>query len=174
MSTKSKGTNAERELIHKLWAQGYAAIRSAGSGSMKYPSPDILTAKEGRILAIECKVTKGKSKYFEIKEIDGISIFYINNMIDLYNAPSVKAALESHIIENNKKQIIINCKKIKDIDSSGAGTLLYINKMITEKSGRLILCECNEKLKSLFRITQLGKILKIVENENDAISTIIL
>ena len=35
MSTKSKGTNAERELIHNLWANGYAAIRSAGSGSMK-------------------------------------------------------------------------------------------------------------------------------------------
>ena len=75
MSTKSKGTNAERELIHKLWAKGYASIRSAGSGSMKYPSPDILSAKEGRVLAIECKVTKNKSKYFEEKEIDDLKTF---------------------------------------------------------------------------------------------------
>ena len=75
MSTKSKGTNAERELIHKLWASGYASIRSAGSGSMKYPSPDILTSKNGRILAIECKITKNKSKYFEKREIDDLKKF---------------------------------------------------------------------------------------------------
>ena len=75
MSTKSKGTNAERELIHKFWAEGYASIRSAGSGSMKYPSPDILTAKEGKILAIECKITKSKSKYFETNEIDDLNRF---------------------------------------------------------------------------------------------------
>jgi holliday junction resolvase Hjr len=75
MSTKSKGTNAERELIHKLWAKGYASIRSAGSGSMKYPSPDILSSKEGRTLAIECKITKNKSKYFEEKEIEDLKKF---------------------------------------------------------------------------------------------------
>ena len=69
MSTKSKGTNAERELIHNFWANGFAAIRSAGSGSMKYPSPDILAAKKNRILAIECKITKKENKYFEKKEI---------------------------------------------------------------------------------------------------------
>ena len=58
MSTKSKGSNAERELIHMFWSKGFAAIRSAGSGSMKYPSPDLLVAKNNKILAIECKITK--------------------------------------------------------------------------------------------------------------------
>ena len=75
MSTKSKGTNAERELIHKFWANGFAAIRSAGSGSMKYPSPDILAAKGTRILAIECKVTKKQNKYFEQSEIEDLLKF---------------------------------------------------------------------------------------------------
>lgn len=69
MSTKSKGTNAERELIHKLWANGFAAIRSAGSGSMRYPSPDILASKNNKTIAIECKVTADLYKYFEKREI---------------------------------------------------------------------------------------------------------
>lgn len=75
MSTKSKGTNAERELIHKFWANGFAAIRSAGSGSMKYPSPDILASKNGRVLAIECKITKEQYKYFEKQEIEDLRNF---------------------------------------------------------------------------------------------------
>ena len=69
MSTKSKGTNAERDLIHQFWENGFAAIRSAGSGSMRYPSPDILAAKEGKIIALEVKITKNNSKYFEREEI---------------------------------------------------------------------------------------------------------
>jgi len=75
MSTKSKGTNAERELIHKLWANGFAAIRSAGSGSMRYPSPDILASKNNKAIAIECKVTKDTSKYLEKQEINDLLEF---------------------------------------------------------------------------------------------------
>ena len=44
MSLKSKGINAERELIHKFWGVGWGAVRVAGSGSMRYPSSDILAA----------------------------------------------------------------------------------------------------------------------------------
>jgi len=74
-SMKAKGSNAERELIHKFWANGFAAIRSAGSGSMKYPSPDLLVSKNSRILAIECKATKDTSKYFEKREISDLQEF---------------------------------------------------------------------------------------------------
>jgi len=73
--SKTKGSNAERELIHKFWAKGFAAIRSAGSGSMKYPSPDILAAKNGKTIALECKITKNKYKYLEKQEIDNLKEF---------------------------------------------------------------------------------------------------
>jgi Holliday junction resolvase - archaeal type len=63
MSRKSKGINAERELIHKFWAAGYAAIRAAGSGSMKYPCPDIVAGTPSRRLAIECKSTSATYQY---------------------------------------------------------------------------------------------------------------
>ncbi len=75
MSQKTKGSNAERELVHKFWANGFGAIRSAGSGSMKYPSPDILVAKNGRVIAIECKVTQNLYKYFEKREINDLKEF---------------------------------------------------------------------------------------------------
>ena len=53
MSRKSKGINAERDLIHKFWGTGkWSAVRIAGSGSMKYPSADILATNKLRTLAI--------------------------------------------------------------------------------------------------------------------------
>ena len=75
MNTKQKGSNGERELIHKFWSVNYAAIRSAGSGSCKYPVPDIIAANGLRRLAIECKVTKDHSKLFYQKEIEDLESF---------------------------------------------------------------------------------------------------
>ena len=75
MSRKSKGINAERELIHLFWKNGWSACRVAGSGSTKYPSPDVLAGNNVRKLAIECKVTKDVRQYFTAKEIDELKMF---------------------------------------------------------------------------------------------------
>ncbi len=77
MSTKSKGTNAERDLIHKFNDNDWVAIRSAGSGSMQYPSPDILAGNNLRRLAIECKAINDTKKYFTVKEINEL-VFFAN------------------------------------------------------------------------------------------------
>ena len=78
MNTKAKGTAGERELIHFLNDNGFSAIRSAGSGSMKYPSPDILAGNAIRRLAIECKVTADKKKYFSPEEVEQLNFFAKN------------------------------------------------------------------------------------------------
>ncbi len=75
MSHKSKGINAERELIHLFWAQGWAAVRVSGSGSMKYPSPDVIAATRLRRLAIECKSTKDEHKYIPKAGIEQLKTF---------------------------------------------------------------------------------------------------
>ena len=74
MSKKSKGINAERELVHKLWAAGWSACRVAGSGSSHYPSPDVIAGKGYRSLAIECKKTK-KTKYLTKDEVKNLVEF---------------------------------------------------------------------------------------------------
>lgn len=75
MSGKTKGTNAERELVHLFWRAGWCAVRVAGSGSNRYPSADILASNGLRTLAIECKATKSQSKYFTEEEISNFGVF---------------------------------------------------------------------------------------------------
>ena len=76
MSRKSKGINAEREIIHAFWKiPGWTACRVAGSGSMRYPAPDIIAGNATRKLAIECKSTKSKYQYFEKEEIKQLLLY---------------------------------------------------------------------------------------------------
>ncbi len=73
--SKRKGTAAERELVNMFWSNGFACIRSAGSGSMHFPSPDILAGNGYRRLAVEAKITKENKKYFPKKEIQQLISF---------------------------------------------------------------------------------------------------
>ena len=81
MSVKQKGSKAERELLHMFWSKKWPCLRSAGSGSMQYPGPDLIVGKRGknRILAIECKSSKDKKIYlnnYDIKQLkDFCNIF---------------------------------------------------------------------------------------------------
>jgi holliday junction resolvase Hjr len=75
MSLKSKGINAERDLVHRFWEIGWACVRVAGSGSSKYPSPDLLAGNNLRKFAIESKMCSGKIQYFTKKEISELKFF---------------------------------------------------------------------------------------------------
>jgi Holliday junction resolvase len=77
MSLKSKGINAERELIHLFWRNGWSACRIAGSGSIKYPAPDIVAGNNVRKIALECKATKDIRQRFTRKEIEELKEFSV-------------------------------------------------------------------------------------------------
>ena len=77
--SKIKGSNAEREVVKKFWASGWGAARIAGSGSMHFPSPDVLAGNKIRRLAIEVKITKENKKYFpkeEIKQLQNFASYF--------------------------------------------------------------------------------------------------
>ena len=75
MSLKSKGIDAERDLVHLFWGMGWACVRIAGSGSMKYSSADLLATNKLRKLAIECKTAKGNKKYILKEDIGQLKKF---------------------------------------------------------------------------------------------------
>lgn len=72
MNKKNKGTTAERELIHLFWKNDIPAIRVAGSGSMRHPSPDIVAGTPLRKIAIECKYIANNKLYVPKNEIEDL------------------------------------------------------------------------------------------------------
>ncbi len=72
---KRKGIRFERELIHALWNEGFAAVRSAGSGSSGYPSPDILASNGRLTLAIEAKVREKLPLYIPAEKVRELVMF---------------------------------------------------------------------------------------------------
>jgi len=54
-----KGYVFEWRLMHKLYEMGYAVMRAPRSGRIGLPVPDIVAAKNGKLVVIECKSREG-------------------------------------------------------------------------------------------------------------------
>lgn len=67
-----KGYMGEREMVHLLYSKGYMAIRTPRSGRICLPSPDVIAAKNGRLIVIECKFREDAFKISEdqLKELE--------------------------------------------------------------------------------------------------------
>jgi Holliday junction resolvase len=72
---KGKGTTAENELIHNFWANDWVCVRVAGSGSTKYPAPDLLASNGFKKYVMEIKTVNAVKKYFTQKEIKDLEYF---------------------------------------------------------------------------------------------------
>ena len=76
MSNKSKGSNAERELVKILTQQGWRAVRVAGSGVGEDSPCDIIAAKIGkRGFTIEAKSSKKSTIYITKQQIEDFILF---------------------------------------------------------------------------------------------------
>ncbi|MBI2647656.1 Holliday junction resolvase, partial [Candidatus Woesearchaeota archaeon] len=64
-------------LLHLFWSKRWSCLRCAGSGSMKYPGPDLIVGnkEKNRRLAIECKSTKSKKKYLNKYDVEQLKEF---------------------------------------------------------------------------------------------------
>ena len=72
---KAKGTAAENELVHNFWDNEWVCIRVAGSGSTKYPAPDILASNGYKKIVMEVKTVNATKKYFTRQEIKDLEYF---------------------------------------------------------------------------------------------------
>jgi len=76
MGNKEKGSKAERELYDIFIANGYRAVRVAGSGMKENTACDLIAGKKGnRKYSIEAKASKSSTKYITKEQIEDFVVF---------------------------------------------------------------------------------------------------
>lgn len=89
MSNKSKGSNAERELVKIFTEQGWRALRVAGSGVNDDSPCDLIAGKIGKKgYAIEAKSSKQKNIYITKAQIEDFMKFAL--MLGLQPALAIR------------------------------------------------------------------------------------
>jgi len=62
------------------------------------------------------------------------------------------------LIENDKKEVIVDLGKVKFMNSSGLGILIGGYTTMKNAGGELVVCQADKKIESLLMVTQLIKV----------------
>jgi anti-sigma B factor antagonist len=95
---------------------------------------------------------------------DDMEIFVsVSGEIDAYTAPKLREELLP-LAEGENKVITVNLKDVTYMDSTGLGVFVGLFKQLNRNEGKLRLVELSERLKRLFELTGLSKIMNIAED----------
>ncbi len=89
--------------------------------------------------------------------------------IDLSCAPALQQEL-ARLQSDKPERLIIDLHGVPYMDSSGLATLVEAMQITRRRGGRLILCQLQEKVRSIFEIARLDTVFTIVESCDEATS----
>ena len=74
----------------------------------------------------------------------------------------------SELIENyNIKYLVLNCAGLTFMDSSGIGFIIGRYNQLKEKNGVIIMCDLDDLIKRIVKLSGIGRIVLIKETEED-------
>jgi len=97
-------------------------------------------------------------------------VFYVTypEKIDIETSRQLWVFL-STLINGGAKKIIIDLKKVSQIDSGGISTLISATKQIRKNNGDLVLARVNESILNILDVVRVGSFIKIFNTDVDAV-----
>ena len=74
------------------------------------------------------------------------------------------------LIEQGKKEVVVDLGKVKFMNSSGLGILIGGLTTMKNAGGELVICRADKKIESLLMVTQLIKVFNHFRTLDDAVT----
>ena len=110
--------------------------------------------------------------HIQDEEIDADThVIELGGEVDLYTAPEFKERMVQ-VIEQGKKQVVVDLSKATFIDSTTLGVLVGGVKRLRPAGGSLAIVCADQNICKIFEITGLDQIFQIVPDRESAMSAL--
>lgn len=94
-------------------------------------------------------------------------VLSLRGELDLHNSPRLRNLLQP-LVEKRPVKLILDLTGVSYMDSSGVGTMVEFKRRMERGGGRLILAGLQQRVRSVFEITQLDKFFTITATLEEA------
>jgi anti-sigma B factor antagonist len=111
---------------------------------------------------------------FQIKDVEideQTHVIELGGEVDLYTAPEFKERMVQ-LIEEGKKQIVVDLSQATFIDSTTLGVLVGGVKRLRPQGGSLTLVCSDENITKIFEITGLDRVFPIHPSRDEALASV--
>jgi len=117
------------------------------------------------------KLFEGSNLEVKQRERDGVVILDLEGRLVL---GEVDLALRRHVmslLEAGKRNLILNLKEVKVIDTTGLGTLAFCAEKFREAGGKCVLLNLDQEHARLSEVFKLNTAFEIYQDEMDAVNS---
>lgn len=100
---------------------------------------------------------------------DGAEVLYIDGYINAHTVQDFEKSIQN-VLDEQGFRILINCKKLEYINSSGLGVLMGVIEEIQEHNGFLYLSDMNETVFNIFDTLGFTHLFKVFDAEVEALN----
>lgn len=90
--------------------------------------------------------------------------------LDAHNSDELKSEV-NRIFESGTKDLIVDLKEVRFIDSSGLGVLVSGYKNASTHQGSIKLCSLQTQVRSMFELTRLHRVFDIYQTMDEALES---
>jgi anti-sigma B factor antagonist len=106
-----------------------------------------------------------------VREVRGVAILDLKGKITIGSGDVQLRETINKLVDDGKKNILINMQDVTTIDSSGIGELVGCYTSVTNKGGKLKLLHLPPKISDVLTVTQLITVFDVYEAEPEALSS---
>lgn len=97
----------------------------------------------------------------------------LSGELDLHAAPVFRKAIDEALEESpHLRNLILNLQEVTFVDSSGLGALLGRYRILQRRGGQMVAVSLQPRVRKLFEMSGLLKIIKVVDNESQALERV--
>ena len=90
--------------------------------------------------------------------------------LDAHNSDELKVEM-NRLFESGTKNLLVDLKEVRFIDSSGLGVLVSGYKNAATHQGSIKLCSLQTQVKSMFELTRLHRVFDIYQTMDEALES---
>ncbi len=94
-----------------------------------------------------------------MRKKSGTPVFRISGELDHHTAAAVREKLDKAILTDGAKNIVLDFKNLRFMDSSGIGVLLGRYKLIKKKGGKIYVKNISRQVDKIFMLSGLYQVL---------------
>ena len=102
------------------------------------------------------------------EKVQNFTVLRIEGRIDTVRSSVLENEI-NQLFNNGEKNLILNCKEMNYISSSGLRVFLVAQKKAIALNGKLMLCNMQSGIQEIFRISGFSNLFKIFETQEAAL-----
>lgn len=108
-----------------------------------------------------------------LEEYHEIAVLSLAGAIIASDTEYLQGALD-FLLENGYSRIVIDCKTLVSINSTGLAALCELVRILTKdkKESRVVLCNVAPRIQNLLRVSGLDQFIQTTANRDDALTSI--